>query len=116
MARADLIGYQKCPECGLDGAEIRPDKSGAPYRFCPDCTAQYFTRGNPVKVKNLMARIVPVAVPVKVEPVPVPANEPGNFGGHPLSSPPTPAVPVKPEPETFKPAKPLKPGFFLGNL
>lgn len=57
MARGELIGLTDCPECGFDSAEVRPDKSGAPYRFCPDCTAQYFSRGVPHKVKNLLAKV-----------------------------------------------------------
>lgn len=57
MARAELIGLCKCHECGFPDAEIRPDKGGNPYRFCPDCTAQYFSRGVPHKVKNLLAQI-----------------------------------------------------------
>ena len=107
MARADLIGLMICPECGLDGAEVRPDKSGAPYRFCPDCTAQYFTRGNPVKVKNLMSKIkiIPVAPVVVIDPKPA-ANDdkkPNGFGSGPSPLPPTPM----PSP---------KPGFTLGKL
>lgn len=56
MARAELIGHMECPECGFHDAEVRPDKSGSPYRFCPDCTAQYFTRGG-VKAKNLLEKV-----------------------------------------------------------
>lgn len=57
MARGELIGMMNCPECGFAEAEVRPDKSGSPYRFCPDCTAQYFTRGQPEKVRNLMSKV-----------------------------------------------------------
>src|SRR4030067_1338497 len=57
MARGELIGLCDCPECGFSDAEVRPDKSGSPYRFCPECTAQYFTRGAPLKVKNLLAKV-----------------------------------------------------------
>lgn len=67
MARGELIGMCDCPECGFADAEVRPDKSGAPYRFCPDCTSQYFTRGVPHKVKNLLAKVR------KSEPLPAPA-------------------------------------------
>ena len=56
MARAELIGLMDCPECGFKEAEVRPDKSGSPYRFCPDCTAQYFSRGGE-KAKALMAKV-----------------------------------------------------------
>lgn len=57
MARGELIGLCECPECGFVDAEVRPDKSGSPYRFCPDCTAQYFSRGVPHKVKHLLAKV-----------------------------------------------------------
>lgn len=57
MARAELLGLCACPECGFQDAEIRPDKGGNAYRFCPDCTAQYFSRGVPHKVKNLLNKI-----------------------------------------------------------
>lgn len=67
MARGELIGMCDCPECGFADAEVRPDKTGAPYRFCPDCTAQFFTRGVPHKVKNLLAKLR------KSEPLPAPA-------------------------------------------
>lgn len=77
MARGELIGLCDCPECGFSDAEVRPDKSGSPYRFCPECTAQYFTRGAPLKVKNLLAKVRKAAsVPAPVEvvaPSPAPA-------------------------------------------
>lgn len=57
MARGELLGLCNCPECGFPDAEVRPDKSGSPYRFCPDCTAQYFSRGNEQKKANLLKQI-----------------------------------------------------------
>lgn len=80
MARGELIGHVECPECGFPDAEVRPDKSGAPYRFCPDCTAQYFSRNVPHKVKNLLAKVrkiatEAVALPVSI-PVPLPVKKP----------------------------------------
>lgn len=64
MAKSELIGLCDCPECGFPDAEVRNDKSGSPYRFCPDCTGQYFTRGAPDKVKNLLAKVRQAAAPV----------------------------------------------------
>lgn len=44
MARARLLGYMQCPECGFPDAEIRQDKSGHAYRHCADgCGANYFS-------------------------------------------------------------------------
>ena len=64
MARGALIGLCDCPECAFPDAEIRPDKGGAPYRYCPDCYAQYFSRGAPHKVKNLLAKIRAMAAEI----------------------------------------------------
>lgn len=106
MARGELLGLCNCPECGFIDAEIRPDKGGNPYRFCPDCTAQYFSRGVPHKVKNLLAKIrkkepdkpqaAPVSLPVvpakadateKAKPAPAPANPPTPAQGKPAGKP-----------------------------
>lgn len=56
MAKNELLGLMDCPECGMSGAEVRNDKSGKAYRFCPDCTAQYFTRGGE-KEKKLLEKL-----------------------------------------------------------
>lgn len=101
MARGELIGLCTCPECGFVDAEVRPDKSGAPYRFCPDCTAQYFSRGVPHKVKNLLSKIRPVAHQVTVVNPPPAAND--------EVKPPVPAAPVKP-------AKPARKAFDMADL
>ena len=55
-----LIGHVACPECNFPDAEVGEDKNGHPYRFCPDCNAQYFTRGDEIKVKNLRAKMRPL--------------------------------------------------------
>jgi hypothetical protein len=44
---SELIGRTACPECGFHAAhvKIKTDKPDArPYRHCPECSAQYFTR------------------------------------------------------------------------
>lgn len=56
-----LLGRCRCPECAYPDAEVRTDKNGDAYRYCEDCGAQYFTRGEPVKVRNLIASIRPVS-------------------------------------------------------
>jgi hypothetical protein len=68
MARKDAIGHMDCPECGFDRAEVRADKNGGLYRYCPACSAQYFTRGETTREKNLRAKMRPVPVTV-TEPV-----------------------------------------------
>jgi hypothetical protein len=57
MSKAEILGLCKCPECGHPDAVIKNDKGGNPYRFCEECTAQYFTRGKPHKVRNLLKQI-----------------------------------------------------------
>jgi hypothetical protein len=59
-----LVGHAECPECGFADAEIGEDKGGNLYRFCPDCNAQYFTRGREGALANLRKQMRPV----KVEP------------------------------------------------
>ena len=66
MAKKEAVGHMACPECGFPDAEIKEDKNGNLYRYCPDCSAQYMTHGRPHKVKNLMARMRPVAAAVAV--------------------------------------------------
>lgn len=96
MARGELIGHMLCPECGFTDAEVRPDKSGAPYRFCPECTAQYFTRGG-VKASNLLKKIIPVAFEVVVVNAPPAANDDGKKPTPPVVVP----VPTKPTRKSF---------------
>lgn len=62
MEKGQVIGHQVCPECDRTGAEIKVDKAGNPYRWCPDCNAQYFTRGDPRRVANLASKMTPVTV------------------------------------------------------
>lgn len=79
MATGKLVGHQQCPEHPAKPvqAEIKLDKAGNPYRWCPFCNAQYFTRGDDLRVHNLYALMValpPEAAPVPaVEPKPAPA-------------------------------------------
>ena len=44
MAKREVLGTMDCPECGMSGAEIKAQKTGLLYRWCPDCNAQYFPR------------------------------------------------------------------------
>jgi len=105
MARGELIGLCVCPECNFPDAEVRPDKSGAPYRFCPDCTAQYFSRGVPHKVKNLLSKIRQVAQQVTIKNSPPAANDE-------KPQPTTPAVPATPA----APAKAARKAFSMDDL
>ncbi len=58
------IGFIGCPVCGFVDMEIREDKNGAPYCYCPDCNIQIFTRteerGNLLKARmRLVAPLEP---------------------------------------------------------
>jgi transcriptional regulator NrdR family protein len=56
---SEIIGRMACPECSFHAAhvKIKTDKEGAnPYRHCPDCGAQYFTRTK-TQADNLLRQI-----------------------------------------------------------
>ena len=44
MSKREILGTMDCPECGMSGAEIKAQKTGLLYRWCPECNAQYFPR------------------------------------------------------------------------
>lgn len=85
-----LIGHATCPECSQT-AEVKTDKSGNPYRWCPDvtCNAQYFTRGHPDRVRRLLAVTTLLDAP-KPAPGPVPSPT-----ASPPAAPPKPASPFR---------------------
>lgn len=56
MAKREVIGLVVCPECDASGAEIKAQKNGRPYRYCPECNAQYFARDDRQE-KNLLEKI-----------------------------------------------------------
>lgn len=58
MAKQKPVGFMVCPECGLEGAEIKTQKTGLLYRWCPDCNAQYFPRTEQAS-ERLRARMMP---------------------------------------------------------
>lgn len=64
----EIIGTCACPECGMSGAEVKATKNGRPYRWCPECHAQYFPRCD-VTAARLLAK-------VGVKPEPVREREP----------------------------------------
>lgn len=72
MAKKEVVGHMTCPECDFPDAEVKADKNGNLYRYCPECSAQYMTHGRPHKVENLKARMRGAA-PAAPEPVEVPA-------------------------------------------
>lgn len=90
MAKKQMLGVMACPECGFPDAEIKPQKNGLLYRYCPDCNAQYFPRTVEAS-DRLAARMTPVSITrtdtqageagmpaggPEVAPAPVPEPEP----------------------------------------
>jgi len=68
-----LIGRTDCPECGFGAAHVKKKEQDGkrPYRYCPECGAQYYTRSD-AQAAALMAKTRPEAtqaVPVAPEPV-----------------------------------------------
>lgn len=80
MAKGQVVGHVDCPLCGLE-AEVKEDKNGNPYAFCPDCTMQLLTHGGH-RAELLRRKMRPVAQAVAdaLEPEPaagfIPAAEP----------------------------------------
>lgn len=81
MPKRELIGHlPECPLCGPGfRMEVRLDKNGHPYAWCPDCTVQILTHGGH-RAEKMRARMEPL----KPEPEP---------------EPPAPAAPAQPGPE-----------------
>ncbi len=82
MPKRELIGHlPECPLCGPGfEMEVRLDKNGHPYAWCPDCTVQILTHGGH-RAEKMRARMKPVE-----------ASEPE-------PEPPAPAAPAQPVPE-----------------
>lgn len=92
-----LVGYTTCPECGYADAELKGDKNGDLYRWCPqeDCAVQSFTRGKPARTRRMLAAMRPAAPAA----APAPAADPVKPAD------PAPAVDTPPAPAKRKPAK-----------
>lgn len=101
--KKELIGHVDCPVCEYIDAQVKEDKNGHSFIFCPDCAAQTFTR-NDFRDKRLRARMRPVTVtvtePLQAEPpepaITVPTKQTAKAS-------PVPAVP-KPQPVKKKAA------------
>lgn len=77
---SELIGRTACPECGFPHAhvKIKTDKEGAqPYRHCPECSAQYFTRSK-LQADNLRKQMRPEGAPAPQTPREEPPQKPAN--------------------------------------
>jgi hypothetical protein len=79
--RKSAIGHITCPTCDHVDAEVKEDKNGHAFIFCPDCNQQLFTRGDHRDAK-LRKKMRPVTVTdtappeLPVPPVPVSDTKP----------------------------------------
>ena len=79
-----LLGHVQCPECDHPDAEVKTDKAGHPYRFCPECNAQTFTRGHAKRAKNMLAKMRPVGASVAPGATSAPPGPQNDDGGAPV--------------------------------
>lgn len=70
-----VLGLCTCPECDFPDAEIKEDKNGHPYRYCPDCNVQTFSRGEPKRAQNMLKKMRPLPGNGNTEPA-APAAKP----------------------------------------
>lgn len=71
MAKVPAIGHIECHVCGFD-AEVKRDKNGRAYVFCPECNIQSFTRTD-YQSEKLLEKMRPVTV--KAEKIAVTVTE-----------------------------------------
>lgn len=73
MAKTPAIGHTACPVCPKI-AEVKLDKAGRAYIFCPDCNIQLFTRYEH-QSKFLLAKMRPVVEDRGIPVADIPALE-----------------------------------------
>lgn len=117
--KTQAIGHIECAVCGHPDAEVKPDKNGHAFIFCPDCAAQTFTR-NEYRDRHLRRRMRPVTDTVtgQDEPPAPPAAAPVTAKAPPpipVTAPPKPPkTPAAPAPTAEPPApQPKKLGGWL---
>lgn len=98
MAKTSAIGHTQCHICGFNDAEVKLDKNGKAYLFCPDCNIQSFTRHENQSSK-LLAKMRPVSVTVTEQEEPLPT-----------------APKISHTPSVTEMQTPKKAGFSLGDL
>jgi hypothetical protein len=118
MEKKKVIGHINCPTCGFDTMEVKEDKNGKAFAFCPDCSTQVFTR-NDFRDKRLRANMRPVTVSVTVteQPAqPVTAKAP-QIQAITMPDPPRPRIPVPEKtPDQQKPLAAKKSGWLTPIL
>lgn len=81
---AQHLGRAACPECGFESAHVRQNEGKHPYRWCPDCGANYAAR-NARQAADLLGKVradgaaAAPAKPASPAPAPAPVRKPGLF-------------------------------------
>lgn len=126
MDKKTIIGHIYCPVCTSKDAEVKEDKNGHAFAFCPDCATQVFTR-NDYRDRHLRRNMRPVTVSVtaakQIEP-PVTVTEPISVPkAAAAATAKKPAIPVPattpaktPEPQTIASAPAKKSGWLTPLL
>jgi hypothetical protein len=72
------IGHIICPTCDHADAEVKEDKNGHAFIFCPDCNQQLFTRGDhrDAKLRKKMRPVTVTVTDIEQTALPVPAVPP----------------------------------------
>ena len=116
MEKKKVIGHINCPTCGFETMEVKEDKNGKAFAFCPDCATQVFTR-NDFRDKRLRENMRPVTVTDTV-PLPKPIPEkPKPIQAITMPDPPRPRIPVpEKKPDQPKPPAAKKSGWLTPIL
>lgn len=85
-----IEGHIACPICDHAEAEVKRDKNESLYIFCPECNAQFFTRGCARKQNAIRGKMRQFVRP-ETENTAVPEEKP--------------EVPTSPQPPQPQPAK-----------
>lgn len=93
-----LIGRAPCPECGFGAAHVKQSEKTL-YRYCPECGAQYFPRGEE-QTQRLRAAMKPAGAAAPEAPKPAPAAAPAS-----TTKPAAPAPSTVPAPAPEPPKK-----------
>ncbi len=97
-----MIGRATCPECGFGSAHVKQSEK-CHYRYCPECSAQYYAKSDR-QVADLLAK-------TRVD---TPAPGPSPTGSEKTPEPAVPATPpAPPTPTAATPTAPKRrPGLF----